>query len=178
MGWEPGWYEDAEGHKSGRYVENRPGWLALEQRLSDPDVVALVANDLSRLHRKTWRVGQLMDMLDEYGVHLVLAEPGHEIDTSTPMGRMLITILAMQDEAYANDISIRATASINHRKEQGKTVGIPPFGTERDEDGYLIPTQKGAWLLPDGEFKLVWKQMNHQWKMLCGEATLKPRDMC
>ena len=50
-GWLPEWYEDAEGHKSGREVKNRPGWLALRQRLGDPDVVALVANDLSRLHR-------------------------------------------------------------------------------------------------------------------------------
>jgi hypothetical protein len=37
-GWIPEWYEDADGHKSGRYVKNRPGWLELEKRLKDPDV--------------------------------------------------------------------------------------------------------------------------------------------
>ncbi len=151
-GWTPEWHVDAEGHKSGRYVQNRPGWLAVEQRLKDPDVAALVANDLARLHRKTWRIGQLMDRLDEYGVHLVLAEPGREIDTSTPGGRMLITVLAMQDEAYANDISQRSKASIQYRKSQGKTVGLPPFGTSRDKEGYLVPAQDGAWLLPNGEY--------------------------
>ena len=31
-GWTPEWYEDAEGHKSGRYVADRPAWLALEKR--------------------------------------------------------------------------------------------------------------------------------------------------
>ena len=121
--------------------------------MNDPDVVALVANDLARLHRKTWRVGQLMDRLDEYGVHLVLAAPGREIDTSTPMGRMLITILAMQDEAYATDISQRARDSIHYRKALGKTVGIPPFGTIRNEEGYLAPSPDGAWYLPDGRFE-------------------------
>lgn len=151
-GWTPEWYEDAEGHKSGRYVANRPGWLALEHRIREDDVVALVANDLARLHRKTWRVGQLMDKLDEHGVHLVLAAPGREIDTSTPMGRMLITILAMQDEAYANDISQRAKDSINYRKAMGRTVGIPPFGTTRNDDGFLAPSEDGAWYLPDGSF--------------------------
>src|SRR6187549_537830 len=53
-GWTPEWFEDAEGHKSGMYEKNRPAWLALKARLGDPDVVALVGNDLSRLHRKGW----------------------------------------------------------------------------------------------------------------------------
>jgi DNA invertase Pin-like site-specific DNA recombinase len=51
-GWQMEIYQDTEGHKSGRDVKNRPGWLALSARLGDPDVAALVANDLSRLHRK------------------------------------------------------------------------------------------------------------------------------
>lgn len=125
-GWIPEWYEDAEGHKSGRTVKNRPGWLALKKRLGDPDVVAVVANDLARLHRKTWRVGHLLDLLDEHGVHLVLAAPGREIDTSTPMGRMMVNFMAMQDEAYAADIAQRAKDSIAYRKGLGKTVGSRP----------------------------------------------------
>jgi DNA invertase Pin-like site-specific DNA recombinase len=152
-GWTPEWYIDAEGHRSGRSVKDRPGWLALEQRLGDPDVVALVANDLARIHRKTWRIGQLLERTKEASIQVVLAEPGRDIvDTSTPMGELYITILAMQDEAYANDISHRAKASIQFRKSQGKTVGLPPFGTIRNTEGYLVPDHAGAWLLPDGKF--------------------------
>jgi DNA invertase Pin-like site-specific DNA recombinase len=62
-GWTPEWYEDVDGHRSGTKVKNRPGWLALKARLADPDVAALVANDLSRLHRKGWRVGDLLDFV-------------------------------------------------------------------------------------------------------------------
>ncbi len=152
-GWTPEWYMDAEGHKSGRDEQNRPEWLRLKERLSDPDVVALVANDMSRTHRKAWRVGRMVDeLLEPQEIRLVLAAPGREIDTSTPMGRMLLMMIAMQDEGYANDISQRTKDAIKHRKRQGKTVGLPPFGTTRNKDGYLIPSTNGAWLLPSGQF--------------------------
>ena len=151
-GWTPEWYSDAEGHKTGTKVKNRPGWLALEARLSDPDVVALVANDLSRLHRKGWRIGNLLDFADEHNVKLVLAAPGKQMDFSTPQGRALAQMSAIFDEWYAIDISQRSKDMIAHRKRNGKTVGLPPFGTVRDENGYLIPSPYGAWLMPDGKF--------------------------
>src|SRR5450631_1545109 len=66
--WIPEWYIDADGHKSGRSEQNRPSWLALKARLGDPDVVALVANDTSRLHRKSWRIGDLLDFLQEHNI--------------------------------------------------------------------------------------------------------------
>ena len=150
-GWTPEWYEDVGGHRSGRSEKNRPAWLALKARLNDPDVIALVANDLSRIHRKGWRIGDLMEFLDERKVNLVLAAPGRELDTTTAKGRMFVQVGAMFDELYADDISTRAKDSIEFRKAQGKTVGLPPFGTTRDEEGFLIPTPEGAWLLPSGK---------------------------
>ena len=60
----PEWYEDVDGHKSGRDVKNRPGWQALNKRLTDPDVVALIGNDLARFHRKGWRVGDLVEFVE------------------------------------------------------------------------------------------------------------------
>jgi DNA invertase Pin-like site-specific DNA recombinase len=152
-GWTPEWYQDAEGHKSGRDEKNRPGWLSLKERLSDPDVIALVANDLSRLHRKGWRVGDLIDYLDQYGVRLVLAAPGREIDLSTPMGRLFVQFTAILDEWYAADISARAKDSIAHRKAQGLSVGMPPFGTVRGADGFLKPSSEGAWFLSNRTFQ-------------------------
>lgn len=151
-GWTPEWYEDAEGHKSGKFEKNRPGWLALKRRLSDPRVVAVVANDLARLHRRAWHVGRTMEELDEYDVRLVFAAPGRDIDTSTPHGRMLIQFMAMQDEAYVDDISARQKDSIAHRKARGMSVGMPPFGARRNEDGVLEPTPAGVWLLPSGVY--------------------------
>ncbi len=123
-GWIPEWYQDAEGHKSGQYERNRPGWLALKARLGDPDVVAIVANDLARPHRKGWRVGGLIDFAMEHDVRLVMAAPGRNIDLSGPMGRMSVMIAALMDEYYAVDISRRAKDSIAHRKRLGKVINI------------------------------------------------------
>lgn len=151
--WTPEWYEDVDGHKSGRDVKNRPGWLALSQRIGDSDVVAVVANDLARLHRKGWRVGDMIDHLEHYEIALVLAAPGREVDTTTPQGKMFAQFTAMMDEYYAEDISQRAKDSVQYRKSLGKPIGQPAFGTQRDAQGYLTPSTKGAWYnLRDGTF--------------------------
>lgn len=151
-GWMPEWYEDVGGHRSGRSEKNRPAWLSLKQRLDDPDVVALVANDLSRLHRKGWRIGDLIEYVNERELHLMLAAPGREIDTTTMKGRMFLQFGAIVDEYYAEDIAQRAKDSVAYRKARGISVGMPPFGTVRDENGHLIPSPEGAWLLPNGRF--------------------------
>lgn len=150
-GWIPEWYEDTDGHRSGMHEKNRPGWLALKARLDDSDVVALVANDLARLHRKGWRVGDLLDYVDQRGITLVLADPRRHIDFSSPHGRIMAQLSAIFDEWYATDISERWKASIAHRKSKGVTVGLPPFGTKRDKKtGYLSRSTEGAWYMPDG----------------------------
>jgi len=155
-GWIPEWYEDADGHKSGRYVKNRPGWQQLEKRLKDPDIVGLVSNDSGRMHRKTWRVGYLLDQLDEYGLRLIMALQDREYDTSDPMDRLLLTFMAFQDEAYANDIAAKAKDSINYRKSLAKPsecrlsalsatnrVISSPHPTAHGCSRMVLPTRRG-----------------------------------
>lgn len=149
-GWIPEWYEDVDGHKSGMHEKNRPGWLALKRRMGDPDVIAIVANDLARLHRKGWRIGDLLDFVDQHGISLALADPNRQMDFSTLAGRTMAQVIAILDEYYAADVSLRWKSDIAHRKSQGKTVGLPPFGTKRNKEGYLAPSDEGAWFLPDG----------------------------
>jgi len=149
-GWTMEWYEDAEGHKSGMHEQNRPGWLSLKARMSDSDVTAIVAYDLSRLHRRGWRIGDLLDFVDRHNIRLVLADPNRSVDFSTPQGRLMAQLAALFDEYYAVDISIRRKANIAYKKSLNKTVGIPPFGTKRNKEGYLMPSPEGAWLLPTG----------------------------
>lgn len=144
------WYTDTVGHRSGRHEKNRPGWLALKDRIGDPDVIAIIANDLSRLHRKLSRLSDLLDLVDEHQMELVLAAPGRELDTSTPMGRTIAQFIALQDEAYSIDISVRATDMAIYRRKLGKVNGQVPFGTMRDPEGYLMPDNEGAWTLADG----------------------------
>lgn len=151
-GWTPEVHEDTIGHNSGRSTEKRPGWQAIEARLGDPDVAGLVANDLSRLHRKGWRVNQLIEFVLKHGIHLVTAAPGRQCDLTTMEGRFQASLIALLDEYYAEDISVRVKAAIASRLKAGKTYGPPPFGTKRDADGYLIASRDGVWLMPDGRF--------------------------
>jgi DNA invertase Pin-like site-specific DNA recombinase len=151
-GWTPEWYEDVDGHKSGTKEENRPGWLALKERLGDPDVVSVVANDLSRVHRKGWRVGSLIDSLDQFGVALVLAAPGRNLDLSGPGGKITTMIIALMDEYYATDTSQKQKDSVQYRRTKGIIVGRVPFATVRNKEGYLQLVPDGIWILPDGTF--------------------------
>src|SRR5690606_3128121 len=141
-------------HRSGMYEENRPGWLALKKRIGDPDVIALVTNDLSRLHRSSERIRDLLQYLDYRRVQLVLADPNNTIDLTTSRGRVMAQLRATFDEWYAVEVSERRKASIAHRKSKGITAGLPPFGTVRNKKtGYLESTREGAWLLPDGTWQ-------------------------
>ncbi len=150
-GWTPEWHEDVEGHKSGMHEKNRPGWLEVKARLRDGDIAALIANDLSRLHRRGWRIGDLLDFVDSHGVRLVLADPAKQMDFSTPQGRMFAQLTAIFDEWYAMDVSQRRKANIAHKKSNGQTVGMPPFGTLRDtKTQFLTPSSEGSWRLPGG----------------------------
>src|SRR5574341_2530446 len=152
-GWIPEWYEDVGGHRSGTSEDKRPEWLSLKARIGDPDVVAVVANDLSRLHRNLAGISTLIDTLEKHGVTLVLAASNNDIDVTTLTGQMFAQVRGLMDAFYAKDVSVKSKDNVEYRKRQGKAIGMPPFGTERDEDGFLIPTQKGAWLLPDGTFR-------------------------
>lgn len=153
-GWNPVWYEDVDGHRSGLHEKNRPGWLALKARLKEGGVVALVANDLSRLHRRGWRIGDLLHFIEEHGVRLILSDPARQIDFSTEYGRIFAQLNAIFDEWYALDISQRWKSSIAFRRSKHITVGLPPFGTRRDATThFLVPSDEGAWVLPSGEWQ-------------------------
>ena len=150
-GWSPLWFIDAEGHKSGRYEKNRPEWLRLKDHISDPGVVAVVANDLARLHRKAWRVGRLVDeVLEPAGIRLVLAAPGRQLDTSTPMGRMLLMMIAMQDESYANDISMRTKDNIAYRKARAKPSECRPLAPRATKRAISCPPLTAHGCSPTG----------------------------
>ena len=142
-------FEDANGHKSGADTANRPAWLTVEQHIKAGQVSVLILNDLSRAHRKGWRIGQLIAWLEQYKVRLILAAPEREIDLNTLMGKMFVMFIAMVDEYYVLDASIRQKDSAAHRRAKGMTNGMPPAGTVR-RDGVLVPTRRGAWLLADG----------------------------
>jgi hypothetical protein len=115
-------------------------------------VKALIVYDLARLHRRGWRIGDLLDQLEKNDIDLVFTRPGYEMETKTRTGKFIAQIRAMFDEDYAEQVSERTIAAVEFLRAQGKSVGASPFGTQRDGEGFLEPSPRGAWLLPDGRF--------------------------
>jgi DNA invertase Pin-like site-specific DNA recombinase len=75
---------------SGKRGAHRPQWDACLGHLRRGD--ALVVVELSRLGRNTGDLGRLLDYLDEHGVGLQILNLG--IDTATPAGRLIYSIIA------------------------------------------------------------------------------------
>ncbi|MCZ7554544.1 MAG: recombinase family protein [Anaerolineales bacterium] len=85
---------------------------------------------------------------------MVFTRPGYNMDTSTRNGKFMAQIVAMLDEAYAEDIAQRTQGGMAYRKGAGQERwAATPFGTVRNEEGFLKPSDGGAWFIPEtGQF--------------------------
>lgn len=105
---------------TGRRID-RPALTELLSWVREGD--ELVVYSLSRLSRSTRDLLSIIEQLDERGVHLVsLTE---RIDTSTPSGRMLVTVLASLSQYEADVLRERTMAGLEAAREQGRVGGRP-----------------------------------------------------
>ena len=74
---------------SGKRGAHRPQWEACLAHLRAGDTLVVV--ELSRLGRNTGDLGRLLDDLDQRGIGLTILNLG--IDTKTPAGRLIFTII-------------------------------------------------------------------------------------
>jgi DNA invertase Pin-like site-specific DNA recombinase len=74
---------------SGKRGAHRPEWDACLAHLRAGDTLVVV--ELSRLGRNTGDLGRLLDHLDEHNIALRILNLG--IDTRTPAGRLIFTII-------------------------------------------------------------------------------------
>jgi len=149
--WEPLVFVEPEGHRSAYGEDNRPEWQRLKEWLDNPQVVAVVANDPSRLYRKMWCMGSFIETLDHWQVQLRFASPGSPVkDISHPADRFILQMYALMDESYVHDMARRQKDNVAYRKARGITTGMTPFGLVRNAQGYLIPSALGAWMMANG----------------------------
>ena len=84
----------------------------------------LVVHKLDRLGRSTRDVLNLVHELEQKGANLRVLEPN--IDTSGPMGKMVLTVLGMVSEMELSFIRERQKAGIAKAKADGRYKGRPP----------------------------------------------------
>ena len=115
--------------------DRRPGLSQALGRLEDPDDPAqvLVTAKLDRLGRDTRDILNLADRARSGGWRLVLLDI--DIDSSTPAGGLMLTVMAAIAEFERRVISDRTRRALAELKAQGVTLGrpdgTPPEATAR-----------------------------------------------
>ena len=135
------WFEDVEGHKSGRHEEGRPGWQELLKQLERPEVAGVIVDSIDRAYRNVHEFLQFLNLLERLNKTLVSIK--QSLDTSSPMGRAIVTILMVIYQLESDQTSERMAANVKYKPEVlGRHWGPTPFGCDRNAEGHLIPTVK------------------------------------
>lgn len=104
----------------------------------------LVVAKLSRAFRSTQDMLRSCEVFQEVGIRLVLLDMA--VDTSTPTGKLMLTVLAAIAEFERELIAERTRDAIKHRMDEGQWLGIAPPGwtlrtksQTRRRDNDLVP---------------------------------------
>lgn len=144
-GWRCEWYEDADGHRSGRHETTRPNWLRLKRRITDADVVAVVGYRLDRLSRSVGDFVRLCEQTKAKGVSVVTAD--RMIDTSAASNAFAtaqLNMLAVVAQFESDAASDRVKEHCERKAEAGISHGKPPFGILRVGKGGRGRTRRKA----------------------------------
>jgi site-specific DNA recombinase len=124
---------------SAKDTTNRPHFLAAIQAVKNAD--GLIACKLDRIARNTKDVLTLVeDVLQPEDKALVLLDLN--VDTSSPTGRMILTVMASVAQLERDIIKERTQSGRKAKKEKGGfAYGSPPYGYDA-QDGQLVPNDK------------------------------------
>jgi len=134
----PGFYVDA-GFSAGK-VEGRDAYTRLLEDILLGNIDYLVVTKIDRLHRDVFNLlGFVKDVSDT--VDLIFMDI--QVDTSTPGGKLVLTMLAAVAEMERGLIADRTKAGLEVVRRQGRHVGRPPYGFVMDEEnkGVLVPVE-------------------------------------
>lgn len=114
---------------SGRKKEDRPEFNKLLEIVKKGDTI--IVTKLDRFARSTKDALATIELLNEKGVGLiVLNMGGDKVDTSTAIGKLMVTVLAGIAEFEADMIKERQLEGIALAKERGVYKGKPRRYTE------------------------------------------------
>ncbi|MEH6941483.1 recombinase family protein [Bacillus sp. JJ722] len=127
---------------SAKDIENRPGIQQMIKDIKNQKIDVVLVYKLDRLVRRVKDLHELLQVMDEYDVKFKSAtEP---FDTTTPAGRLFITMVAAIAEWERETIAERVYDNLKYRAEQGLVNGGPaPLGYDWEE-GDLVVNQEEA----------------------------------
>ena len=122
-----------DGGRSGRKMEGRDEMARLLSDAAAGRFQRVVIAQLDRMARKLRDSLEIYDRLE--GEETFVVSIKEAIDTSTPMGRMLRSILGALAEWEVDTITERIKTGLEEKARQGELLGPLPLGYLRDESG-------------------------------------------
>jgi len=103
---------------------NRPALDSLLEKLLSGDTI--IVYDMSRLNRNTQDFLSLLERFNTDGINLVIHSMGGQtVDTSSPIGKMLLTVMASVEQMNVELMKEKQAAGIADAKAKGVYKGRP-----------------------------------------------------
>jgi DNA invertase Pin-like site-specific DNA recombinase len=106
-------------------IDRRPGLQAVLERAARADDVVVIVYSLSRLSRRQSLTWALLDDRGDY--RLQIESASEPFDTSSPIGKAMVGMLAIWAQLEADMCSERTSAALAARKARGLPVGGRPL---------------------------------------------------
>lgn len=107
--------------------EGRPRLNALMASVRNREVDCVLVWKFDRFARSTRHLLTALEEFDHLGVRFVSVQD--QIDTASPMGRAMFTIIGAMAELESSLISERVTAGMKAAAARGKHLGRPPLSS-------------------------------------------------
>jgi DNA invertase Pin-like site-specific DNA recombinase len=127
------------GVSGGKALADRDGGARLLDLVKRRKVSAVIGTKLDRIFRNTADCLTTTKAWDDANVSLHLIDlGGASLDTSSPMGRLMLTVVAGLGECERNLIAERTIVALKHKKSKGQRVSrFAPIGF-RFQDGMVV----------------------------------------
>lgn len=123
-----------EGISGGKPIAERPEGSKLTDMIQSGEFQAVIIVKLDRGFRNVVDCLQSVDAWEGKGISLHIVDlGGNSIDTTSPAGRFMLTVLSAAGEMERGMINDRCNAGRRARKVEGRRIGEIPFGYSLDE---------------------------------------------